>query len=156
MLSGRPDDPPARRRRLHRLEIRGSPDDAGLGHRLEVVSLKGVDPIPGRIPADERARKTWALAGARTRLAAARLRKGIRQEDLASAIGVSTASWRRIELGQSGASVSIGILLACSVALETPLTALIEDEWVENAAKIETPVMRYIPSGRVPIIIPEP
>lgn len=115
-----------------------------------------MDPIPGRIPADERARKTWALAGARTRLAAARLRKGIRQEDLVSAIGVSTASLRRIESGQSGAGVSIGILLACSVALETPLTALIEDEWVEIAAKIETPVMRHIPSGRVPIIIPEP
>jgi DNA-binding XRE family transcriptional regulator len=83
-------------------------------------SLLSVEFIPGRRPVDEKTREQWARAGARTRLAAARLRRGVRQEDLAAAIGISTASLRRIESGQNGSGVDVGILLSAATILQIP------------------------------------
>lgn len=119
-----------------------------------MVSLRDVELIPGRTPIDEETRDQWARAGARTRLAAVRLRRGVRQEDLASAIGISTASLRRIESGQVGAGVSVGILLAVAQMLQVPVTTLIEDDWLEVAAKAGA-VQRRLPVA-VHQVIPEP
>lgn len=93
--------------------------------------------IPGREPLPEAAKQEWRELGIRTRLAAARRGRIRRQEDLAAAIGVSVATLREIEAGRVGARVSIGTLLACAAALELPLSALIEDEWLEEAERLE-------------------
>jgi transcriptional regulator with XRE-family HTH domain len=110
--------------------------------------------IPGRERVDAETRQQWVRAGARTRLAAVRLRRGVRQEDLAAVIGISTASLRRIESGQSGSGVDVGILLTAAMILQVPVTTLIEDEWLEAAEKA-TPARRSLP---VPVhqVIPEP
>ena len=63
--------------------------------------------IPGRGPIHEKTREQWVQAGARTVLLPSGS-GGVRQEDLAAAIGISTASLRRIESGQNGAGVGIG------------------------------------------------
>jgi transcriptional regulator with XRE-family HTH domain len=109
--------------------------------------------IPGRKPLTAEMRESWQKAGARTRVAAARIRKNVRQDDLARGIGVSVATMRRIESGEMGPGVPIGYLLACAQVLEVPLSALIEDEWLSAAERVKLPAdsrrspnRRYVPA----------
>ena len=95
-----------------------------------------MDLIPGRRQLPPQVKEEWERAGARTRLAAARRSEGIRQQDLAAAIGVSTATLREIEAGRVGPGVSIGVLLAAAAVLGYPVSALVEDQWLETAEKL--------------------
>jgi DNA-binding XRE family transcriptional regulator len=118
--------------------------------------LGHVELIPGRQPATTEMRDSWRRARARTRLSAVRLREKVRQEDLANAIGVSTATLRRIESGEMGAGTPIGYLIACACALEVPLTSLIEDEWIAIGERVEKPRRGVAPFTRLPIPAPPP
>lgn len=101
------------------------------------VRVSGMSLIPGRKPLHPSTQVEWRELGVRTRLAAARRRRYVRQQDLAAAVGVSVATLREIEAGRVGDRVPIGTLLACAAALDLPFSALIEDEWLEKAEQIK-------------------
>jgi transcriptional regulator with XRE-family HTH domain len=65
-----------------------------------------------------------------TRLAHARISRGVTQEELARAVGISVPTYRRLERGEVR-NPKLGQLMNCAIALGIELDALIEDEWRE-------------------------
>lgn len=66
----------------------------------------------------------------RTRLAAARVRRGVTQAELARAIGIALPTYRRLERGRMD-SPPLRYLTNAALALGVTLDDLIEDEWRE-------------------------
>jgi transcriptional regulator with XRE-family HTH domain len=66
----------------------------------------------------------------RTRLAAHRVRRGIRQEDLAAAIGLSLTTYRELETGQMP-NPPLRYLTNAAIALDVALDEIVEPEWRE-------------------------
>lgn len=64
----------------------------------------------------------------RTKLAHARQSRGVTQDELAEAIGVSPATYRRLERGQAD-NPPLRYLINAALALGVPVDDLIEDEW---------------------------
>lgn len=67
---------------------------------------------------------------AESRLARARMARGVTQEELADAIGVSLPTYRRLERKQTG-NPGLRYLMNAALALGADLDMLIEDEWRE-------------------------
>lgn len=88
--------------------------------------------LPHRKPIPETTLKQWKRLNVGSRLEAARRHRGLRQEDMAPALGVSLSTYRRLENLQL-AEPSIRLLSNCAILLDVPLTSLIEDEWCEWA-----------------------
>jgi transcriptional regulator with XRE-family HTH domain len=65
-----------------------------------------------------------------TRLAVARLQRNVTQEDLAKQVGLSLASYRRLERGQVR-NPGIRTLVNLAVALQVPIDEVCEPEWFE-------------------------
>jgi transcriptional regulator with XRE-family HTH domain len=65
-----------------------------------------------------------------TKLAHARISRGVTQEDLARAVGISVPTYRRLERGDVR-NPKLGQLVNCAIALGVELDTLIEDEWRE-------------------------
>lgn len=65
---------------------------------------------------------------AETRLARVRMARGVTQEELADAIGISEPTYRRLERGKM-TSPPLGYLVNAAHALGVELDDLIEDEW---------------------------
>jgi transcriptional regulator with XRE-family HTH domain len=65
-----------------------------------------------------------------TKLAHARMGRGVTQEELARAVGISVPTYRRLERGEVR-NPKLGQLVNCALALGVELDALIEDEWRE-------------------------
>lgn len=65
-----------------------------------------------------------------TKLAHARMSRGVTQEELARAVGISVPTYRRLERGDVR-NPKLGHLMNCAIALGVELDALIEDEWRE-------------------------
>jgi transcriptional regulator with XRE-family HTH domain len=65
-----------------------------------------------------------------TRLAHARMSRGVTQEELARVVGISVPTYRRLERGEVR-NPKLGQLANCAIALGVELDALIEDEWRE-------------------------
>ncbi|HWY19509.1 MAG TPA: helix-turn-helix transcriptional regulator [Solirubrobacteraceae bacterium] len=65
-----------------------------------------------------------------TRLARARLSRGVTQEELADAIGVSAPTIRRLERGEVE-NPKLRHLVNCAIALGVDLDDVLEDEWLE-------------------------
>lgn len=65
-----------------------------------------------------------------TKLAHARMSRGVTQEELAGAVGISVPTYRRLERGDVR-NPKLGHLMNCALALGVELDALIEDEWRE-------------------------
>jgi transcriptional regulator with XRE-family HTH domain len=66
----------------------------------------------------------------RTKLAEARIERGLSQKEMSMMTGIPMATYRRLERGQI-TSPPIGYLVNCSTILEWPWWELIEEEWVE-------------------------
>jgi transcriptional regulator with XRE-family HTH domain len=67
---------------------------------------------------------------AETRLARARMARGVTQGELASVMGVSLPTYRRLERGQAE-NPGLRYLVNAALALGVELEDLIEDEWRE-------------------------
>lgn len=67
---------------------------------------------------------------AETRLARVRMSRGVTQEELADAIGISEPTYRRLERGRM-ASPPLGYLVNAALALGVGLDEVIEDSWRE-------------------------
>ncbi len=69
---------------------------------------------------------------AETRLARVRMARGVTQEELADAIGISVPTYRRLERGQ-GEKQNPGIryLVNAALALGVELSLLLEEDWKE-------------------------
>ena len=67
---------------------------------------------------------------AETKLARVRMARGVTQEELADAIGISEPTYRRLERGQM-TSPPLGYLVNAALALGVQLDDLIEDRWRE-------------------------
>lgn len=106
------------------------------------------EPVPGKL------REKWEKAGSRTRLAAYRRRRQVRQEDLAEAAGMSLATLQRIESGTLGADIQIRHLLSLAVALNLPLPALIEDAWIMDAERRPQAPKNLAPPERTYVLLP--
>jgi transcriptional regulator with XRE-family HTH domain len=65
-----------------------------------------------------------------TNLARQRIRRGITQEDLSRATGISLTAYRRLERGRNP-NPPLRYLVNCSIALGCRLEQLIEPEWRE-------------------------
>jgi len=65
-----------------------------------------------------------------TRLARARLSRGVTQEELAEAIGVSPPTLRRLERAEVE-NPKLRTLVNCALALGVDLMDVLEDEWME-------------------------
>lgn len=63
-----------------------------------------------------------------TRLARARMSRGVTQDELAAAIGISVPTYRRLERGQTD-NPPLRYLVNAALALGVELDELIEDEW---------------------------
>lgn len=87
---------------------------SGVGRHARPVSPARHD--PGTIP--------------ETRLARTRMSRGVTQEELAGAVGISVPTYRRLERGEVR-NPKLGQLVNCAIALGVELDALIEDEWRE-------------------------
>lgn len=66
----------------------------------------------------------------RTHLAALRQERGIRQTEMAAAIGVSPTTYRRLERGQMS-NPPLRYLTNAAILLRVDLEDVIEDEWRE-------------------------
>lgn len=66
----------------------------------------------------------------RTHLAALRAERGITQDEMAHAIGISPAAYRRLERG-GNKSPSLRYLVNAAIVLDVQLDDVIEDEWRE-------------------------
>jgi transcriptional regulator with XRE-family HTH domain len=73
-------------------------------------------------------RRGQAIAVAQTRLASCRAAAGRTQTELAAAIGLSIATYRRLEQGLMP-NPPLRYLTNAAMALEVPLDDLIEDDW---------------------------
>ena len=69
-------------------------------------------------------------ATATTKLAALRVEKGVTQQEMADATGISTATYWRLEHGHIE-DPPIRLLNNCALALGVRVEKLIEDEWRE-------------------------
>lgn len=67
---------------------------------------------------------------AETKLARVRMSRGVTQEELADAIGVSEPTYRRLERGQM-TSPPLGYLVNAAIALGVELDAVVEERWRE-------------------------
>jgi transcriptional regulator with XRE-family HTH domain len=65
-----------------------------------------------------------------TRLAHARMSRGVTQDELAQAVGISVPTYRRLERGEVR-NPKLGHLVNCAIALGVELDALLEDEWLQ-------------------------
>jgi len=65
---------------------------------------------------------------AETRLARVRMARGVTQEEMAEAIGISEPTYRRLERGRMS-SPPLGYLVNAALALGVELDDLIEDRW---------------------------
>lgn len=72
-----------------------------------------------------------ASSHANTRLAIWRLRRSIKQEDLARAVGLSRDTLSRLERGEI-ANPPLRYLSNCAIVLDVDLEELIEDVWREQ------------------------
>jgi transcriptional regulator with XRE-family HTH domain len=63
-----------------------------------------------------------------TKLARVRISRGVTQEELANAIGISVPTYRRIERGQT-TNPGLRYLMNAAIALGVKINELIEDEW---------------------------
>lgn len=77
-----------------------------------------------------------------TRLAHARLSRGVTQEELARAVGISVPTYRGLERGRVR-NPKLRHLTNCAIALGVELDDLLEDEWFEwlplNASEAAQP-----------------
>jgi transcriptional regulator with XRE-family HTH domain len=71
-----------------------------------------------------------SVPGSRTRLATWRERRGITQEELARATGLSNSVYWRLENGRYN-NPPLRYLMNCALALGCTLDDLVEDEWRE-------------------------
>jgi transcriptional regulator with XRE-family HTH domain len=67
---------------------------------------------------------------AETRLARARMSRGVTQEELAKTVGISVPTYRRLERGQTN-NPKLRHLVNCAIALGVDLDDVLEDEWFE-------------------------
>ena len=67
-------------------------------------------------------------AKAETKLARVRMSRGVTQEELAAAIGLSIATYRRLERATTE-NPALRYLVNAALALGVALDAMIEDEW---------------------------
>ena len=65
-----------------------------------------------------------------SRVEAARRNRGITQEEMARAVGLSTATYRRLESLQI-VNPPLRYLVNCAYVLNVQLADLLEDEWLE-------------------------
>jgi transcriptional regulator with XRE-family HTH domain len=65
-----------------------------------------------------------------SRLAEARRARGVTQDDLARAIGISLPTYRRLETGRMP-NPPLRYLANCAIALGVQVEELIEDDWRE-------------------------
>jgi transcriptional regulator with XRE-family HTH domain len=63
-----------------------------------------------------------------TKLAHARMGRGMTQDELADAIGLSIATYRRLERGQTD-NPPLRYLVNAAIVLGVELDALVEDQW---------------------------
>jgi transcriptional regulator with XRE-family HTH domain len=93
----------------------------------------------------------------RTKLAAARLNRRLTQEELADLVGLSRATYQRLEHGQME-NPPLRYLVNCAIVLGYPLARLVDDGWTkwlpldENGAVERPPpaVLRRIHSRQKP------
>src|ERR1700676_4009831 len=65
-----------------------------------------------------------------TRLAHARMSRGVTQEELAIAVGISVPTYRRLERGETQ-NPKLRHLMNCAIALGVELDDVLEDDWFE-------------------------
>lgn len=65
-----------------------------------------------------------------TKLAHVRMSRGVTQEELARAVGISVPTYRRLERGETG-NPKLRHLVNCALALGVELDDVLEDEWLE-------------------------
>ncbi len=69
--------------------------------------------------------------------------RGVTQEELARAVGISVPTYRRLERGQT-ANPKLRHLVNCAIALGVKLADVLEDEWLEwlplDEASAEPPI----------------
>jgi transcriptional regulator with XRE-family HTH domain len=116
------------------------------------------DLLPGRKPLSEDSRREWRRLDVRSRLAAARRHRGLRQEDVAPAVGLSLSTYRRLENLQLD-NPPLRYLVNCAIVLDVPLTSLLEDEWCEwmqfaEHAPAEPPEVSFWPRHDRPALPP--
>jgi transcriptional regulator with XRE-family HTH domain len=68
---------------------------------------------------------------AETRLARVRMARGVTQEELADAIGISLPTYRRIERGGADANPPLRYLMNAALALGVELDTVIDEAWRE-------------------------
>ena len=71
-------------------------------------------------------------SGCQSRLVAARKHRGVSQERMAVALGLSLATYRRLETKENP-NPQLRYLVNCALLLRVELSSLIEDEWLEWA-----------------------
>lgn len=81
-----------------------------------------------RKPSKRDARPARSLKA--TRLAQQRLRRGLTQQELATATGLSLSMVRRLERGETR-NPPLRYLVNCAIALGVKLDQILEDEWLE-------------------------
>ena len=64
-----------------------------------------------------------------SRLEAARRARGVKQQDLASAIGIGVSTYRRLERKQIPGP-PLAYFVNCAMVLDVPITSLIDDEYL--------------------------
>jgi DNA-binding XRE family transcriptional regulator len=89
--------------------------------------------LSSRQPVPETVASNWHVYDVRSRLAAARRHRGVTQEEMAAAVGLSLATYRRLENGELP-NPPLRYLTNCALALDVELTALLEDEWLQWTA----------------------
>lgn len=65
-----------------------------------------------------------------TKLARVRMSRGVTQEELAQAVGISVPTYRRLERGEAD-NPKLRQLVNCAIALGVELAEVLEDEWLE-------------------------
>jgi transcriptional regulator with XRE-family HTH domain len=79
---------------------------------------------------------------AETKLARVRMTRGVTQDELADAVGISVPTYRRMERGRTK-NPPLRYLVNCALALGVELDELIEEEWREwmvfDQARAEPP-----------------
>jgi transcriptional regulator with XRE-family HTH domain len=85
--------------------------------------------VPNHRTVASATKSNWAGHGVRSRLAAARKSKGLSQEQVAPAVGLSLATYRRLETLEI-ANPPLLYLVNCALVLDVELVELVEDEWV--------------------------
>lgn len=117
------------------------------------------DLLPEREPLSDAFLAEWRKLDVRSRLAAARRHRGVRQEDIAPAVGISLSTYRRLENGQLE-NPPLRYLVNCAIILEVPLTSLIEDDWLKweqfaEHAPASPPDLQFWPRHDSPTLPPE-